>query len=164
MKRILVEDRKKGVKKFMLVDDEDYLDFKRPSKLKRPLRGKTSIYVRKNGFMYAKTGKGDVHRLVLKLPPYEKRYVDHINGNTLDNRKENLRLFTPSQNRYNSTKTRAKSGYKGVYIHGERWRVVVVKEGKRVFCQIVSSPKEGSLIYKKVAKEVFGEFAPVSYH
>lgn len=56
-----------------------------------------------------------LHRLILNPP--DDLYVDHINGNTLDNRKCNLRIVTHSQNLENSKGHKSKfnpSGYKGV--------------------------------------------------
>lgn len=50
-----------------------------------------------------------------------KNIVDHINGNKLDNRKENLRIVTYAQNNMNKTKSENKSSkYIGVYFRKDR--------------------------------------------
>ena len=55
-----------------------------------------------------------LHRIVMEPIP-DGYYVDHINHNTVDCRKENLRLCTPNQNSYNTkVPITNKSGYKGV--------------------------------------------------
>lgn len=41
-------------------------------------------------------------------------YIDHINRNRLDNRKENLRYLTPSESRFNDTQKKGNSGHRGV--------------------------------------------------
>lgn len=65
-------------------------------------------FIKKNGkdypYLTLTTGKIDgnnlFHRIVLKINN-SKIYGDHINGNTLDNRRENLRIVTPRQNNLN---------------------------------------------------------------
>lgn len=58
--------------------------------------------------------------------------VDHINGNTLDNRLENLRLVTVSGNNRNQNQSKAGSGYKGVAWSANRWRAKATHENKSV--------------------------------
>lgn len=69
-----------------------------------------------------KIGKKNVslHRVLMRPGPGEE--VDHINGNTLDNRRANLRIVTPTQNRQNLTRLRAHntSGFRGVWLDRRR--------------------------------------------
>lgn len=77
-----------------------------------------------------------VHRLVfLYHHGYMPEFIDHVNGVRTDNRIENLRAATHSQNMMNvkiSKNNRSGSLVKGVYKHGKagRWRVQVMAEGK----------------------------------
>lgn len=56
-----------------------------------------------------------LHRLLAGLTPGDKRQVDHINGDGLDNRRANLRVCTAQENRRNH-KARSDSvlGFTGV--------------------------------------------------
>ena len=66
-----------------------------------------------------------LHRLILGLEEGDKIWVDHRNRNGLDNRRENLRLVTPSQNAQNTGVTsRTTSGVRGVTYERprKRWR------------------------------------------
>ena len=56
----------------------------------------------------------ELHRWIMDFPE-KGNYVDHINHNTLDNRKENLRVVSNSDNLKNSRiRIDNKTGYKGV--------------------------------------------------
>ena len=57
-----------------------------------------------------------MHRFLMGLYFGDKRVVDHINHNTLDNRRENLRICTKAENRRNSRKSKNNtSSFKGVF-------------------------------------------------
>lgn len=65
-----------------------------------------------------------MHRLILGDPPTQS--IDHINRNRLDNRKENLRACTDSENNRNKSLVKGKtSSYRGVSFRRGRWQVVV---------------------------------------
>ena len=98
-----------------------------------------------------------MHRLITKAQPGQ--IVDHINGNGLDNRKENLRFCTNQQNVWNSRKPnkQTSSQYKGVnWDRGRRkWRATIGSEILGRF----DNEKSAAICYNKHAKERFGEFA-----
>lgn len=95
-------------------------------------------------------------------PPKEKQ-VDHINGNTLDNRRKNLRLCSASQNGANR-KTTAKenrtSAYRGVHYckHAKFWFASVYKNRRLVYRQKFISEKDAANDYNKNARHIHGEF------
>jgi hypothetical protein len=98
-----------------------------------------------------------LHRLIMKPKPSEQ--VDHINGDRLDNRRENLRIATNQQNQMARHKSISKSGYKGVHKNGNRWRAIIKKDGKTIHLGYYDTPEEASMAYDKMAKDIFGEFA-----
>jgi hypothetical protein len=109
---------------------------------------------------YACTFENDqnykLHRMIIKAP--EGLLVDHIiAGNTLDNRRANLRLATHRQNAANRRARRGISTSKGVSKYTRR-------DGVTVFRPVVSlgeflSEKEACDEYMRIARIVYGEFA-----
>lgn len=76
------------------------------------------------------------HRLIMFILEAEiPDQVDHINGNTLDNREVNLRSCTASENQHNrKTNRNNSSGCSGVYWNkgSKKWRSFIYVEGKNV--------------------------------
>lgn len=105
--------------------------------------------------------KVQMHRLILNAP--ENMEVDHINGNRLDNRRENLRLCNSSQNKCNrGPRKDNKSGYKGVSWHEQRqkWTVrIKTPYGKYLSLGLYNDKKEAAMAYNKASVEHHGEFA-----
>ncbi len=100
-----------------------------------------------------------MHRLITKAMVGQD--VDHINGNSLDNRSCNLRLCNRSQNLCNHHKRRAGvSGYTGVSPHGNsgRWRAYVNKNGRQLHCGYFDTAIEAAKERDRVAKIIHGEF------
>ena len=93
-----------------------------------------------SNYGYARTGGGSknnrlMHKLLFKTP--EGLDIDHINGNRLDNRKENIRFCTRSQNNMNSKLKwkHTKSNMKGVCFDKKRniYRAYIKINGKQIF-------------------------------
>jgi len=88
--------------------------------------------------------------------------IDHKNGNGLDNRWDNLRSATRSQNMANTklplTNT---SGYKGVRWDKARgkWRAEIRIKGRSRHLGLFATAEEAHAAYMEKAREVFGEFA-----
>lgn len=99
-----------------------------------------------------------MHRLVLGLTN-PKLIGDHINGNTLDNRRANLRIATKSQNAVNRRKKKPKSGYVGVRANGARWQAFHYINKKFHSLGQFDTPQEAAMVYDKIMFELHGEFA-----
>ena len=87
--------------------------------------------------------------------------VDHINGNTLDNRKDNLRVCTVAENNCNRINKRNSIGYKGVRKEGSKEKPYTARiqhKGKVYLLGSFTSPEEAHEAYCEKAKEFHGEF------
>jgi excisionase family DNA binding protein len=92
--------------------------------------------------------------------------VDHRNGDTLDNRRSNLRVATRSQNCWNTKVKRGRSVFKGVSPSGRagrRWRAQIKKDRRTMFIGAFSTPLEAALAYDDAAVRLFGEFAAPNF-
>lgn len=87
--------------------------------------------------------------------------IDHKNMNKNDNRWDNLRKATHSQNQMNSKKYKnCKSGFKGVCWHkrDKKWEASIKKNGIQKHLGYFNTPEEASEVYKKAAKKIHGDF------
>jgi hypothetical protein len=145
---------------FAIVDDEDF-DF--ISKWKWRASGGN------RGHFYAarveRTQDGlhikavNMHRVINNTP--DGLVTDHINGNTLDNRRENLRASTFTQNSYNCPRSKNnRSGYKGVSWdkNTNKWRAQMVVQGKKICLGYFANPKDASIVYENRAAIEHGDF------
>lgn len=142
--------------KFAIVDDEDYKKVME-YRWKYSNRG----YAAKN---YVENGKNKtllMHRLIMGDPVL---FVDHIDGDPLNNRKSNLRLATNRQNCLNQKLgSQNTSGYKGISWHkrNAKWAAVVRvnEEGKRVHLGYFDNKHDAARMYNFWASDLYGEFA-----
>lgn len=113
-------------------------------------------------YMENKSDKSySIHRLIMEAIKGE--YVDHKNRNTLDNRKENLRICTNQQNGFNSgIKKNNTSGIIGVCwcSSKKRWIATIKVNYKSIYLKSSKYKEEAIKARLKAEKRYFGEFAP----
>lgn len=125
-----------------------------------------SFYAKRNSRPNSKGKRTCIrmHSVILGLKIGEEG--DHKNHDTLDNRLENLRKSTQTQNLHN-TRTRAKnsSGYKGVSWHKgtEKWCAQIQVSDKKKHLGLFSSPEDAARAYDKAARTANGEFAFLNF-
>jgi len=93
---------------------------------------------------------------------WPKEWIDHLNGDSSDDRISNLREASPFQNKGNTKISRSNtSGYKGVSFNkkSKNWRSSIKIKGKTIVLGHFLCPKEAHQRYLDAAIEVFGEFA-----
>jgi len=160
--------------KIAFVDDEDF-DRINAHKWCAFRDSKNGMFRATRG-VYLSKGKGknfSMHREVLGTTD-PKIHVDHIDGNPLNNTKENLRESTPSENLRNRTRKNAanSSGFRGVhhansYVRtstrswskpSRKWVAQISINGKRTAIGRFSTAEEAARAFDKAARELYGEF------
>jgi len=127
-------------------------------------RYKDTSYVRVHEPGSGRTGKKlYLHRVLMQAP--KELTVDHKNGDGLDNRRENLRLCTSTQNKYNSKmRSHNTSGYKGVCKgYGSKWTASMSCGGRRLYLGTFETGEQAAKAYDAKARELFGEFALLNF-
>lgn len=114
----------------------------------------------KKPYVYTNDGKGNsllLHRLITSAP--KGKVVDHINGNGLDNRRNNLRICSISENLVNQgPQKNNKSGVKGVSWNMGQWLVQVKYKNKRVYAKRFKSLEQAREAYKIIATKYYGRY------
>lgn len=99
-----------------------------------------------------------MHRVIMEAKT--GTMIDHINGNGLDNRRDNLRLATTSQNTQNKKiGANNTSGYKGVDHRSRKWRARIWLHGQEYHLGYFDSDIAAAHAYNKAAERLHGEFA-----
>jgi hypothetical protein len=101
-----------------------------------------------------------LHRFILDAKPGEE--VDHKNRDTLDNRRENLRMCNHYQNMNNVVKTKKNStGYRGVYLDKRRgvYYAQISFRGKVISSWKCATAIEAARAYNALSINYNGEFA-----
>jgi len=140
-----------------LVDDEDYeylsqwkWQAEKYLKCYRVFRTQKTGYIKKKKFY--------MHRVIMNPP--DDMEIDHKNRNPLDNRRQNLRIATTTQNMWNRTST-SKSGYRGVKTSGKKYQARIGTG--RTYIGTFNTAEEAACAYDEKAKEFYGEFANTNF-
>lgn len=99
-------------------------------------------------------------RLIANAPT--DKQVDHRNHNTLDNRKQNLRICTNQQNSMNRKAYKnTSSKYKGVHFTKttNKWKAEIYISGKKIHIGYFHEEDAAAQAYNFMAHKYHGEFA-----
>jgi hypothetical protein len=147
---------KKGIKRQFIIDS---IDFDKVNLIKGKWiiyendQGRFKVGGRMNGRYYM------IHRFLMDAP--SDKVVDHINRNTLDNRRSNLRLTTQRKNSHNRGPSKNnRFGMRNVYYNrrDDNFRVSLCVDGNRMFFGSFKDLKEA----EKVAVQARRKYMPTS--
>lgn len=102
-----------------------------------------------------------LHRLIMGCAPGDGLFVDHINCDPFDNRKENLRICTPQQSAKNCRKYSTNtSGYKGVSWSKRdcKWAAQIAVDKKHIHLGFFTSKIDAYAAYCEASKKYHKEF------
>ena len=148
---------------FAKVDDEDF-DKLNIYKWQAVFDKTTnSFYARGAKYLDGKQIHFSMHRVILGLKNGDGLKGDHINHDTLDNRKINLRIVNNNQSAMNKNLRKDSStGYKGVYMIKEnllkKYRAKIRVDGKQIHLGCYETPEEAHDAYKKASVKYHGIF------
>lgn len=108
-----------------------------------------------------------LHRLIMGVNDlnWKDSIVDHINGNTLDNRRSNLRIVTTSQNNVNSKVFKNnKTGFKGVDFKKSenKFRARISVNCTRIELGLFNTPQQAAIAYNNAAIKYYGDHAKLN--
>jgi hypothetical protein len=104
------------------------------------------------------------HRIIFWMfHGYMPSSIDHINGDGTDNRIENIRPCTRSQNSANRSSW-SNTGYKGVKKNNKKYAAQIIVNKKYLHLGTYATPEEAAKVYDKAALQYFGEFARINYY
>jgi hypothetical protein len=139
-----------------LVSAEDYEEFVDGYRFSLSTYGYVSYSGAKDGL----SGKF-LHRIIMDDP--EGQFIDHINRDPLDNRRDNLRIVTRQENNMNlSMKKTNKSGITGVCRDKKnKWRAQIKYKNKTIYLGIFEKLEDAGKARKDAEMKYFGDFRPM---
>lgn len=105
-----------------------------------------------------------MHRFICNPPA--GLVIDHINCNGLDNRRDNLRLATHSQNRCNNPKRKnTTSRFRGVHYSkkNRKWVAQIKYEGGKKWLGYFDNETDAAKAFDAAARKYHGEFARLNF-
>ena len=114
--------------------------------------------------LYVKNGKTDnyLHRLLLGLVAGDGKIADHIDQNSLNCKRSNLRIVNSTQSNVNRGKRHDNtSGYIGVSWNrsARKWQAIIGSAHKKQHLGLFSVPEDAAMAYNDAAIRLFGEYA-----
>lgn len=121
-------------------------------------------YVQRYAWINGRQTTELLHRVLLN--PGKGVMIDHVNHDTLDNRRSNLRICNNRQNQWNQKKHRdSKSKYRGICWHRdyEMWMARISGPNGRITIGFFEDEIEAARAYDSFATSLYGEFAHLNF-
>lgn len=147
-----------------IVDDQDF-EFLNQWKWHTKTGRKTCYARRWNEKMGGKQTPIGMHRLLLGVTA-RNIYVDHKDGNGLNNQRSNLRIATHQQNCANRVRRSNKtSKYIGVsrWKNRKKWRAQIIYNYKKIHLGTFEVESDAAIAYDVCTKRLNGEFASLNF-
>lgn len=145
-----------------IIDDDDYGMVRMYKWQCRQSKGLK--YVGRGQYIDGKVRQFSLHRQITECP--KGMVVDHVNGDGLDNRRENLRICTQLGNNGNQRlKSNNSTGYKGVSLHKMtgRFQASITKDGKATYLGLFDSVIDAAMAYDAAANEYFKDYRRTNF-
>ena len=153
-----------GCGRFALIDESDLDMVKRCGGWSSYYEPTSKTYYVKCFTVKSEFYNSRLHRIIMELKKGDKREVDHINHNGLDNRRCNLRIVNKSQQNMN-VRPIGSIVYKGVAKSGKynQYVVRIQKNFKSINCGIFYTKTMAAIVYDHYAKKMFGCHAYLNF-
>lgn len=100
-----------------------------------------------------------MHRQIMSFP--KGKQIDHLDHNTLNNQRSNLRVCSAS---LNSANRRSKKEYKGVESTPYGWKALIMVNYQKIRGPLRRTKEQAAKDYDELALKHFGEFALINAH
>lgn len=148
-----------------IVDDDDatVITATRWHAVRMGTKEKPLFYAARNVTIAKNKGRLELmHRRILNAP--KGMVVDHINHNTLDNRRSNLRLCSQAENMKNMRSRANKYGFRGITKSSPGTFLASIRtNGKARYLGNFKTAEEAARAYDAAALEEFGQFAQLNF-
>jgi len=135
------------------IDDEYFEEFSKYSW--HVLGYKGHLYAYRAEIIDGKTYHISMHSQLMG-----RKYIDHKDGDGLNNQRHNLRPYNNHSENMTNCKSSNNTGYKGVYRRKNGlFKVTVTKNSKQYFGGDYATPEEAAIKYNELALQYQGEFA-----
>lgn len=152
--------------RFALVDDEDFEWLNQWKWSFSGHKGRKHGYAVRRIYPNGRYQKGIVmlmHRFIMDPPANME--VDHVDRNTTNCQRHNLRICSRFENMRNTSKRENRSGFRGVYWYQspKSWGARIVMNKKHIFLGLFENKEDAARSYDEAAKKYHKEFARLNF-